>query len=123
MKYMALIYTDESNPLAHPEMGTEAGQAQMQAYFDFGAAGAEAGVVLDGDALHPVATATSVRLRDGQVLTTDGPFAETKEQLGGFYVLDGDNLDDAIAWAARIPAAAHGTVEVRPIMDFSDYQG
>ncbi len=122
MKYLALIYSDESNDAGNSDMSTEQGRAYIQSYFDFGAAGAEAGKVLGGDALHPVSTATSVQVRDGQVITTDGPFAETKEQLGGYYLLDCDNLDEAISWAARIPAATHGTIEVRPLMDFSEYQ-
>ena len=71
-----------------------------------------------GDALQPVATATSVRVKDGKVVTTDGPFAETKEQLGGYYLIDAEDLDEAVAIAARIPAARVGTVEVRPVMVF-----
>jgi hypothetical protein len=71
-----------------------------------------------GDALQATATATSVRVRDGKTMTTDGPFAETKEQLGGFYMVDCDNLDQAIEAASRIPAARGGTIEVRPIAEF-----
>jgi hypothetical protein len=71
-----------------------------------------------GEAFQPVATATSVRVRNGETLVTDGPFAETKEQLGGFYVVDCADLDAAIAWAAKIPGASFGTIEVRPIWDF-----
>ena len=92
--------------------------AIMEGYFAFGAAGEEAGVVLGGDALLPTPTATSVQVRDGETITIDGPFAETKEQLGGYYLLDCETLDEAIAWAARIPHAALGTVEVRPIIEF-----
>ena len=73
-----------------------------------------------GDALEPVSTATSVRVRGGKTVTTDGPFAETKEQLGGFYVVDAENLDEAIEWAAKIPTAEFGTIEVRPLMVFDN---
>jgi hypothetical protein len=71
-----------------------------------------------GDALQATAAATSVRVRDGKTVTTDGPFAETKEQLGGYYMIDCDNLDQAIDAASRIPAARGGTIEVRPIMEY-----
>ncbi len=70
--------------------------------------------------MHPIATATTVRVRDGQTLTTDGPFAETKEALGGFYIVEAADLDAAIAYAALIPGAANGSVEVRPIVDWAD---
>lgn len=118
MKYAALIYYDESDPEISPEPDSEAGQAVMQAYFEFGDEGTRAGVVGGGDALYPTAMTTSVQVRDGETITTDGPFAETKEQLGGFYILDCEDLDQAIEWAARIPHAANGTIEVRPIIDF-----
>jgi hypothetical protein len=71
-----------------------------------------------GEALHPTTSATTVRVRDGKALTTDGPFAETKEQLGGFYLLDCKDLDEAIEYAAKIPGASHGSVEIRPIVIF-----
>ena len=99
-------------------MDSEAGAKLMEAYFAYNAAGSEAGVVEGGDALMPTSMATSVQVRNGETIATDGPFAETKEQLGGFYVLECDNLDTAIEWAARIPHAATGTIEVRPIIDF-----
>jgi hypothetical protein len=72
-----------------------------------------------GDALQPTQTATTVRVQDGETLTTDGPFAETKEQLGGYYLIEADSLDEAIEWAGKVPGARHGSVEVRPVMDFS----
>jgi hypothetical protein len=75
-------------------------------------------VLLGGEGLQPTSTATTVRVRDGEALTTDGPFAETREQLGGYYLLDCKDLDDAISWAAKIPGAADGSVEVRPVMDY-----
>lgn len=119
MKYACLIHYDESDPQVNPDMAGEAGQALMQAYFKFGEEGEAAGVLAGGEALMPSAMATSVRVRDGETITTDGPFAETKEQLGGFYLLECDNLDEAISWAARIPHAADGTIEVRPVVDFN----
>lgn len=122
MKYLALIYSDENDTSIHPPEGSPEQQAIMQEYFAFGAAGDEAGVVVGGDALTPTTTATSVQVRDGATITTDGPFAETKEHLGGFYMLECDNLDTAIEWAARIPHARTGTIEVRPVVDFSEYQ-
>jgi hypothetical protein len=81
------------------------------------------GKKLAGEALQPTGTATCVRVRDGQAATTDGPFAETKEQLGGFYLLECENLDEAIAWAAKIPGAHVGTVEIRPIWDVAAEMG
>ena len=92
----------------------------MAAYEAFSRAAADAGVLVGGEGLQPSSTATTVRMRDNETLTTDGPFAETREQLGGYYLLDCSDLDDAIGWAARIPDAAHGSVEVRPVMDYDD---
>ena len=115
MRYLALIYTNESNFAKQTEAE---GQAEYKAYMQYTADGREAGVIKSGEALQPTHTATTVRVRDGKLATTDGPFAETKEQLGGFYLLDCPNLDDAIAWAAKIPGAKNGCVEVRPIMEF-----
>ena len=74
-----------------------------------------AGKMVAGDALESVTTATTVRVRDGETLTTDGPFAETKETLGGYYILECADLDEALAWAAKIPSAKHGSIEVRPV--------
>ena len=78
----------------------------------------EAGVFVSGEGLQPTSTATTVRVRDGEPLLTDGPFAETREQLAGFYLLDCGDLDDAVRWAAKIPSAARGSVEVRPVIDY-----
>jgi hypothetical protein len=77
----------------------------------------DSGRFVAGDALQGIETATSVSVRDSKVLTTDGPFAETNEVLGGFYIVDADDLDDAIRWAAKIPGAAYGTIEIRPVMN------
>jgi hypothetical protein len=88
-------------------------------YAEFGRAATEAGVLVDGSALHPVSAATTVRLRDDEVLVTDGPFIESKEQLSGYYVFECVDLDEAIAWAARIPGARHGAVDIRPLLVMS----
>ena len=115
MQYMCLIYTDENSG---PQPGTDEFGPYMQAYGEFTARVQNDGVFVAGDALQPVATATSVTTAGGKVQTMDGPFAETKEQLGGYYLLDCKDLDEALKYAAMIPSAAHGTIEVRPIMLF-----
>jgi hypothetical protein len=117
MRYLALIYIDEVDPST---VQPDALEAMMAAYNQFGEAATKAGVLEGGAALQPTMTATTVRVRDGQRLTTDGPFAETKEALGGYYVLNCRDLDQAIEWAAQIPGAASGSVEVRPIVEFSE---
>jgi hypothetical protein len=115
MKFLLTIYGEESGwGDASPE---EIGQV-MAAYEAFGRAAAEAGVLVGGEGLQPTSTATTVRVRDNETLTTDGPFAETREQLGGYYLLECSDLDDAIGWATRIPGAQNGSVEVRPVMDY-----
>jgi hypothetical protein len=120
VKYMAIIFNDEAfYANATPE---EIG-AVFAAHGEFGEAARAAGVFVDGDGLQPVATATTVRVRDGERLLTDGPYAETKEQLGGFYMLECKDLDEALAWAARIPEAKMGAVEVRPVMVYDEIPG
>ena len=121
MQYMLLIYTSEAT---EAEIAQGDGlAAYMDEYNAFTAETRDRGVFGAGEALHPVSSATSVRVRDGKTAVTDGPFAETKEQLGGFYVLNCKNLDEAIEFAAKIPGARHGTIEVRPVVDFSQPQG
>ena len=115
MKYLALIYSAEAD---EPPYGTPAFHDYLAAYRAATETYARDKVLLAGEALNGVNTATTVRVRNGKVETMDGPFAETKEQLGGFYLLDCDNLDDAIKYAAMIPTAKHGSVEVRPVMTF-----
>ena len=115
MRYLCLIYTSEVEDAKRSPAEQE---TYMGAYYVFTKEASDAGVNLGGEALHPTNTATSVRVRSGQILTTDGPFAETKEQLGGYYILNCENLDEAIKWAAKIPGAADGTVEVRPVWEF-----
>jgi hypothetical protein len=110
MRYMFLIYDREA------EFETRAGDL-MPGYMAFTEEVNKNGVMRAGDPLEPIATATTVRVRDGKTATTDGPFAETKEQLGGYYILDCKNLDEAIAYAAKIPTAQFGSIEVRPIRE------
>jgi hypothetical protein len=112
MQYLLLIYEDEKISAG---MSPEEGGKFYQAYIDFTASVKQGGQFVAGDALQGVSTATCVRVRDGKAVTTDGPFAETREQLGGYYLVEAKNLDEALAIAARIPSAKHGTIEVRPI--------
>jgi hypothetical protein len=116
MKYACLIYNDESDPASNPDPTSEAFAPIMADYMAFGQE-FESKIVC-GEPLESVATATSVRVRGGEISSTDGPFAETKEQLGGFYVVEAADLDEAIAIAAKIPHAASGTIEVRPVPNF-----
>jgi hypothetical protein len=113
MRYALLIYTAEPTE-AVPE---DQMMAEMAGYNAFSDHVRERGIMQGGDALLPTDSATTVRVVDGRVIATDGPFAETKEALGGFYIVDATDLDDAIALAARIPGASHGCVEVRPVLD------
>lgn len=117
MRYLLMIYTNEQ---ADADRTPEQQEANMGAYFAFTNEVREAGVYVGGEALQPTPTATSVRVRNGQTSTTDGPFAETKEQLGGYYMLDCENLDQAIAYAAKIPGAKDGCIEIRPIWEFEE---
>lgn len=110
MKYMLLIYGDESQDSNDP--------ADLQKWFDVTEKMGKAGVMLAGDALLPTTSATTLRIRNGETVTTDGPFAETREQLGGYYLLECDDLDQALEWAAKLPNAPTGSVEVRPVMEF-----
>ena len=114
MRYMLLIYGDEA---AWNALGPEGQGAEYQAYLDFSNWLAEKGWMRGGEPLEETAQATTVRVRDGQTLTTDGPFAETKEQLGGYYIIECDDLDQAVDAASRIPAARGGSIEIRPIGD------
>lgn len=117
MKYLLMIYTNEQQDA---QRTPEESEANMGDYYAFTNAVREAGVMVAGEALHPTTAATTVRVRQGQTTSTDGPFAETKEQLGGYYLLDCQNLDEAIKWAAKIPGAKDGSIEIRPIWEFED---
>jgi hypothetical protein len=119
MKYLCLIYDDEKKMAT---MSKTEGDAIMGEYFAFTDGIKKSGHYVGGEALQPVQTATSVRVRDGKVSTTDGPFAETKEQLGGYYLITARDLNDAIQVASKIPSARLGTIEVRPVVDFSQPQ-
>jgi hypothetical protein len=115
MKYLCLIYDNEGTTAS---MSKGEADAFMGEYFSFTDDVKKSGHYLGGEALQPVRAATSVRVRNGKLSTTDGPFAETKEQLGGFYLINAKDLNDAIQVASRIPSAKYGTIEVRPIMEF-----
>jgi|SRR5580698_4317761 hypothetical protein len=112
MKYLCLIYTDESQAakMTKEEMG-----AMFAEYGAFTESIQKSGQYIGGNPLQPVATASTVRVRNGKVSTTDGPFAETKEQLGGYYLIEAKDLNEAIQVASRIPSARFGSIEVRPI--------
>jgi len=114
MKYMLLMYADESKA---SEIPPEELQAVQQTWYSLMKEAKAAGVLISNNGFSPVTNATSVRVRDGKTLTTDGPFAETHEQLGGFFLVECKDLDEAIAWAAKIPTAKYGTIEVRPLWD------
>jgi len=119
-RYAALIYS----PAETEGQGTPEDWARiMDEYNAFGAEAGAAGVILGGEALQDTDTATTIHVeggKGGDLVTMDGPFAETKEVLGGFYVLQADDLDEAIKWAAKIPGAWHGKVEVRPLVEFDE---
>jgi hypothetical protein len=113
MRYVLLIYGDEK---VGSQMSQQESEAIMAAYLAFGEKFKSQ--IVGGDALLPTTSATTVRLREGKTLTTDGPFAETKEQLGGYYIVNCKDLDEAIQVASSIPGAIDGSIEVRPIMEF-----
>lgn len=117
MKYMLLVYLEE-NALSEAEREqcyVKSTQLARELH--------ESGKFVAASPLHPISTATSVRLRDGKRLVTDGPFAETREQLGGFYIVDARDLDEAIGIAQRIPVATVGTIEVRPLLEIPGLPG
>jgi hypothetical protein len=106
MQYLLMIYSNEKEPLA---------EGQMEAYRAFTQGIVQSGAFKAGDRLQPTSTATTVKVRDGKTLITDGPYAETREQLGGYYLVEAKDLDEANAIAARIPGATTGVIEVRPV--------
>ena len=115
MQYLCLIYDDETMWQTMPENDRN---AIMGEYMGFTESIRTSGNMVAGDALQPTSTATTVRVRNGETLVTDGPFAETKEQLGGYYLIEANDADEALAIAARIPSARYGSIEVRPVMVF-----
>ena len=119
MRYLCLIYSDEKR---YRNMSPSEMETLMGEYFAFTDGIRKSGHYVAGEALQPVQTATTVRIRNGKISTTDGPFAETKEQLGGFYMIEARDLNDAIQVASKIPSARTGSVEVRPVVDFGQPQ-
>ncbi len=115
MRYLLMIYSNEAAENAQPP---EVQGKIFNEYMQLEKEMAKEKVKLAGEALQPIATATTVRVRNGKTQKTDGPFAETKEQLGGFYLIDAKNLDEACKWAEKIPSVRAGSIEVRPIMEF-----
>jgi len=114
MKYMLLIYANEAGMAAASKADTE---RMMGAYGAYTEALQKAGVIAGGDRLRPTTSATTVRVANGKTNVLNGPYAETKEQLGGFYMIDVPDLDAALSWAARCPGASHGAIEVRPLWE------
>ncbi|MEA2844631.1 MAG: hypothetical protein QOJ69_2302 [Actinomycetota bacterium] len=114
MRYLLLICNDET---AVQALSPDEQAAEMGGYAAFGAEMGARGVLKDGNRLRPTTDATTVQVRNGEVLTADGPFAETKEQMGGYYVVECADLDEAIEVASKVPAAGTGTIEIRPIWD------
>ena len=112
MKYLCLIYSDEKAGATRTQEQTAAMWAEYMAYTDDIR---KSGHMLGGEALQPTTTATTIRIRNGKLSTTDGPFVETKEQVGGFYLVEAKDLNDAIQVASRIPGAKYGAIEVRPV--------
>lgn len=115
MQYILLIYGDEKAGAAMSEAEIK---AEMDAYNAFGEMVTKRGAMVSGEALHPTQAATTVRVRNGKTLTTDGPFAETHEQLGGYYVVNAKDLDEAVEIASKLPGATKGSIEVRPLVVF-----
>lgn len=115
MQYILLIYGVEPTTQQSPEEF----QKEMDAYNAYTKMLQDRKAMVAGEALHPISAATTVRVRDGKITSTDGPFAETKEVLGGYYVVNAKDLDEAIEFAAACPGAKHGSMEVRPLVDFS----
>jgi hypothetical protein len=111
--YAILIYGDEHQWESMPEAE---GRKVLEQHMQYGKDLAAAGLIRGGQELQPTRAATTLRMKGGKIVTTDGPFAETKEQLGGFYLIDAPDLDQALHWAARCPSIHHGTIEVRPVV-------
>ena len=117
MRYLCLIYDNEKQMASAPQAEQD---AIIGEYMAFTEGIQKSGHLLGGEALQPVASATTVRIRNGKISTTDGPFAETKEQLGGYYLINAKDLNEAIQVAAKMPSARYGCVEIRPIMEFGE---
>lgn len=117
MQYMLLLYGNEAAEAAKPKAQID---AEMAEYFALDSKAKPLGITITGgEALHPTSTATTVRIRAGKALTSDGPFAETKEQIGGYYIIECKSFDEALAFASHIPAARDGSIEIREVVDLS----
>jgi hypothetical protein len=114
MRYMLLIYASEAD---YSHMTSKEQAAIMQGHGTFAQEAMQRGILMGGAPLQPISTAKTIRVRQGKTLVTDGPFAETKEQLAGTYILDCKNLDEAIELAAKIPDALYGSIEIRPVLE------
>lgn len=117
MKYMLLLY---ANPSQVPHFTPEEGRAAKQSWFDLLADMEAAGVYLSNHGLAPVTHATTVQVRNGETVATPGPFAQTDAQLGGYFLLDCKNLDEAVGWAAKLPYAKGGLIEIRPVITYAE---
>jgi hypothetical protein len=118
MRYLLLVHLDEAG---FRKLSAEENERLVGECAAFGEELQKEGIMVAADRLRPTATARTVRVRNGQALTTDGPFAETKEQLGGFYMIDVNTFEEALQWAARVPPAKYGSIEVRPVWDRSTW--
>lgn len=119
MKYMLLIYNNAS---AMPQYTPEEFKAVQASWWAYQNEATEAGILITSSGLEPVTSATTVRVREGKTLVTDGPFAETHEQLAGYFLVDCKDLDEAIVWAAKIPGSVYGSIEIRPLVTYSQDQ-
>jgi hypothetical protein len=117
MKFMLLLYGDESQ---WEGVSEEEGAAEMARWEDYSNQLIKAGVMVSGEGLQPSATSKTFRVENGERIVTDGPFAETKEQLGGFYVIEVGSFDDAVEWAAKLPSAEYGPTEIRPVIPYEE---
>jgi hypothetical protein len=118
MRYLLLLYGDEAQ---WADASPEDIQRDMDAYAAFGEEVTKSGAFVAGEGLEATNAATTLRIRDGETSLTDGPFAETREQLGGFYLLECSDLDEAVKWASKIPAVFSGSIEIRPVMNYEEY--
>jgi hypothetical protein len=120
MKFMLLLWGDESQ---WEGASQEEAAAEMARWEDYSAQLVAAGAMVSGEALQPSATSKTLRVESGEQVVTDGPFAETKEALGGFYVIECASIDEALEWAAKLPSAEYGATEIRPVMDYEAVSG
>jgi hypothetical protein len=117
MKFTLLLWGDESH---WADMSEEESAAEMERWEDYSAQLIAAGAMVSGEGLQPSATSKTLRIENGERVVTDGPYAETKEQLGGFYVIDVPSFDDALEWASKLPSVEHGSTEIRPVILYED---